>query len=493
MKRNTIIELVFFALLFAGCAKETEPMKWVDLRFFADDSYTLSAANPEKIVFQVKSTDPWTVYGQNPSWSEITPSSGEAGEIYDVEIQYFNNTDLDDRIDTLIIQSDYWIGKWVHVLQKGTAYLTLNGADDIFLDKDGDSYSFQLASNQKWSAKVSEGGEWLNIVSGIEGEGDAEIEVEVKKNTDEKRNGLVSIYDRHGKLAYNVIVGQDGIQLEPALFEIKTDCSGKIYPLEVASNTKWHVELPSEAADWYKFTSTSFEGTQTLNIELTENTTPDVRKLQFVLVSDDNESIRKEITLKQAYEVPTERRPYYVNDPDPDKDDWTKDGNPTRKGTLTLDANGKATFSGDARVMGGAIAKGTYTFHISSMSADAYSIIYFIDDANRNYEIFWHLDASKTSTSIGLRPAPVTDWKASNVNFKVTDEHNLSLDITKSESGFAIFNWLLDGVQFCSYVADGNLGGPKVVFGAKMVIHLGATKGTVSYDWWEFTPAIDWD
>ncbi len=493
MKIKFLISSVFSALLLAGCAEETEQLKSVDLRYLAEDEYSLNALSPEPIRIQVKSSDPWTVTAQNPDWSVITPSSGEAGELYDVEIRYHDNVELDDRIDTLIIKSDYWIGKWVHVLQKGTAFMTLDGAEDIFLNKDGDSYKIVLASNQKWSAAVSEGSDWLSIAAGTEGEGNGEIEVSVVKNTDERRYGELTVYDRHGKAAYEVAVTQDGIQIDPVLYDIKTDSSGKVYELDVVSNSKWHVELPTESADWYSFSTTAFEGSQTLKINLTENKSPDVRKLKFTLVSDDNDKIRKEISLKQAYEVPTERKPYYVNDPDPDKDDWVKDGNPNRKGTFTLDAAGKASFSGDARIMGGAVARGTYTFHVASMSADAYAILYFISKENSTYEIRWHLDASNVTTSVSLRPTPVSDWQANNIGFSVTEQHEVSLSISKSESDFAIFDWILDGKTFCSYTADGNTGGPKIPFGSGMSIHLGATKGSVSYDWWEYTPAVDWD
>ena len=73
---------------------------------------------------------------------------------------------MDDRTDTVTIKSDYWIGKEVSIIQKGIAYLTLENADDLLLEKEETTCSFNVKSNQIWSAAVTEGDEWLSIQSG---------------------------------------------------------------------------------------------------------------------------------------------------------------------------------------------------------------------------------------------------------------------------------------------------------------------------------------
>lgn len=42
---------------------DSEAEKWVDLRYRVEDSYLVEAKNPEPVSFQVKSTDPWEVFG----------------------------------------------------------------------------------------------------------------------------------------------------------------------------------------------------------------------------------------------------------------------------------------------------------------------------------------------------------------------------------------------------------------------------------------------
>ena len=123
-----VLPALLCPFLLLSCS-EKEPMKWVDLRFLAEDRYELTAFDPEPIVLQVKSTDPWTVYGQHQDWCAISPAEGGPDELFEVTVTYTDNTGLDDRIDTLIIQSDYWIGKWVEVFQHGTAYLDFENAE----------------------------------------------------------------------------------------------------------------------------------------------------------------------------------------------------------------------------------------------------------------------------------------------------------------------------------------------------------------------------
>ena len=85
-------------------------MKWVDLRYRAEDSYSLPWESPEAFSFLVKSTDPWTVRSYNPDWCTITPAEGEGNpvineaETFTVTVQYKDNAQLDDRVDTLEIK-----------------------------------------------------------------------------------------------------------------------------------------------------------------------------------------------------------------------------------------------------------------------------------------------------------------------------------------------------------------------------------------------------
>lgn len=476
--------------VFSCADRNAGPLKWVDLRYEAEDSYSLPAASPEPFTFRVRSSDPWRVYGYNPEWSTITPSEGEAGVDYDVTVAYSDNPGLDDRTDTLVIRSDYWTGKWIRVVQKGTAYLDFENADDILLNMGGGEGSFGIRSNQNWSVEVTEGSRWLSLSGVPEGSGDGIVRLSAVRNTDEIRYGKVAVYDRHGELFREISVTQDGVQIVPATSLVKTDSDGKEYSLEVVANSAWRVETES-SGDWFSFPQTRFDGSAGLRIVLSENASPDVRSLRFRLVSEENGNISKEIVLKQAYRVEKVRRPFYVDDPDPDLNDWVKDGNPNRKGTFGLSSSGVASFSGDARILSARTGKGTYRYHLKSMSPDAYVIIYFLDRGNSSQEIRWHLDGKKGMTAMSLRPTPSPN-EVTNVSFDSGLPHTLALDLSMSEYGYLQFEWSLDGQTLNTYVADGSTGGPKITFGGMVTVHLGTTAGSAEFDWWEYTPAIDW-
>lgn len=164
--------LVLSAL--CGCGQKAEtPQKWVDLRYRVDDSYELPARGAQPFTMVISSTDPWTVTSAHPDWCIIDNEEGEAsaaddillgkGEKTTVRVKYYDNTELDDRIDKIMIRSDYWLGKTVTVYQKGIAYLSIPDEEqEITVSKFGGEYSFSIQSNQDWSAKVTEG-DWITI------------------------------------------------------------------------------------------------------------------------------------------------------------------------------------------------------------------------------------------------------------------------------------------------------------------------------------------
>lgn len=464
------------AVVLSACNKDDEPMKWVDLRYIADDSYTLDAANPQPIKLQVKSTDPWVVFSQHADWCSITPAEGGPDELFDVTVTYEDNTGLDDRIDTLIIQSDYWIGKWVQVVQRGTAYLTLENDKDILLTQTGSSHTFRVLSNQDWSASVTEGTEWLSISSGSEGTLNGEVTVAAIENKGEKRYGVVTVFDRHDTAVATVSVTQDGVQLDPAETLVKADYTAQEYRIQVTSNAEWVVSKDNEDIEWYSFPTTEFSGSQELVIRLDENTGSAVRSATFTLSTKVVEGITpvtKQITLKQANN-PTPVR--YEFD-DVEKGKWT-----VNNGTVTF-ADGDATCTA-GRITRDGFAPGYYTFRIKSWSTDAMSVIFFTYGST---EIRWHTNAGSGMTDISTTP-----WlNTSNVAFDPAQPHSLGLNLT-DENGYMKIEWILDGQTFYSHVADGRDNGPTISASAQAFVYLGSSSGTVVYDWWEYTAPIDW-
>ena len=281
------------------------------------------------------------------------------------------------------------------------------------------------------------------------------------------------------------------MQLDPAETLIRLDHKAQEYRLPVVSNAEWAVVKDDVNMTWYSFAETSFNGNGELVINIDENQGTSIRTATFTLettaTAEGITPVRRQITLQQAMDPPADRTQF-------DEWSWWADPSSGRTGTITY--NGDNTiFSGDNRFIrsgtNAITAEGQYIFRIVSMSSDAYSIIYFLSGNN---EIRWHLNAETRMTECSTRPDKTTDV-INNVSFDPTVSHELALDITRTEGGYLRFEWILDGESLGSTVADGQDGGP-LLDGETLTLHVGATKGTVEYDYMDYKipfDQIEWD
>lgn len=296
-----IICLLQLLFLFEGCVKENET-KYVDLRFRVEDSYFVDAVSPQQIQFLVKSTEPWEILGDE-SWYTVNPNSGPAGETATVTISFNENTDLDDRSSEISIKSDYWVGKTFLVTQKGCAFLRAD-KEELSMPKKDNISSITIESNQDWSSVVTEGDNWLEIISGSQGKLDGEIKIKSKENKGEMRKGEVTVYDRHTKPMLKIICNQDGLILQP----ISPD-NGKWFALQaekqrftipVTSDMLWTAEKSDKTQEWFTINSETTKDCLVLDLEA--NYGKSVREGTIILKSvptDDSRQIVKKVKFKQ--------------------------------------------------------------------------------------------------------------------------------------------------------------------------------------------------
>lgn len=459
-----------------SCKDGDGTIKSVDLRYKVEDSYLLEASNPQKIEFLVKSSDPWIVYGK-ADWHSISPDHGEAGETFTVCISCEENTALDDRRDTVVIKSDYWVGKEFVVTQKGIAYLTLEGHENFTLGKGDEQGSFNILANQNWSAKVTDGAEWLSIVKGDKGSQNGEVTLAAIANKGEARTGVVTIYDRHNIEVAVVSCTQDGLALNPESLLYKVMYDVEVLTIPVESNAEWTVSKANDDDEWFSLAQTEFTGSSDLIINMEPNKGSSTRTTQIIFSTKAVEGVQpvvKTLTLKQAYLPKPVVREF-------EKADlggrWTSTG-------------GTISFDGDAHIAGGRIAQGDfapgyYSFYIKEMSADAYPVIYFTYD---DKEIRWHIDASNGTTDISTRPWTPTE--GSNVKIDITQPHVLSLDLSDAD-GYMQVDWLLDGKSLLKSVANipNNF---MIPFGSSSYTLIGCDNGSCVFDKYEYTEPIDW-
>lgn len=464
------------ALAFPACDSDSGPVKTVDLRYRVEDVYRLDATAPEPVAFVVKSSDPWRVYGK-ADWYTVSPDRGEAGEKYTVEIRCTDNRALDDRTDTLTIQSDYWIGKRFTVIQQGTAYLRLESDEPFTLGKNAGQGAFRVLSNQDWSVEITGGSEWLSVAAGATGSLDGEVTLAVTANTGEARSGQATVYDRHGEKAARLVCRQDGVTLNPASLLYKEAYDTETLRIPVESNADWTVTKENPDDEWFAFDRSEFSGSDELIVRLEPNKGSATRTTRLIFSTRQAEGVQpvvKTLVLKQAYLPKPVVREF-------EKADlggrWSATG-------------GTVAFDGDAHIAGGRIAQdgfapGLYSFYLKEMSADAYTVIYF---TYGDIEIRWHIDAASGLTDISTRPWTPTE--GSNVAIDIAQPHVLSFHLTDA-GGYMQVEWLLDGQSLHKTIANipNNF---TLSSGASSYTLVGCDKGSCVYDKYEYTEPVDW-
>ena len=316
ISKTGLLAFFTFAMAFSlSCCKEDELEKWVDLRYRVNDSYTLDSKGLEAegnvgFSFFVKSTAPWEVVGTpGQDWYTLSPQSGEAGEKYEVTFICKENKDLDDRIDTLSIRSDYWTGKQFVVTQQGIAYLKYES--NVMIPKQGGEASFQVKSNQKWTAKVTSGESWLSIVSGDSGEFDGEVTVKTDDvNKGERRIGQVTLYDRHGVVRQIVDCPQYGVVLVPAVPEngkwFALEHQAQVFTIPVEADGEWEAVKDNEEDDWFDIAPGTSMNQLVINVK--EHTGEKVREAKVYLMTkaaEGTDPVRKEVKFKQINPLTT--------------------------------------------------------------------------------------------------------------------------------------------------------------------------------------------
>ena len=321
MKKTFILFCCAAALVtgLTGCQQKEpeEPVKVVDLRYRAQDSYDLPAAGAKAFTILVASTDPWTVTSEHPDWCIISEEEGDASdptlvhegkaEATVIRVQYYDNTFLDDREDKITIQSDYWVGKVITVRQKGSAFLTVS-EDDLEQDvtKAGGDHFIHIKSNQDWSAKVTGGDYGTGVVT-----------VNAAENSSELRYAEVTVYDRHDTPAALIKFTQDGVQLVPLTMEVRAGYDQASAEVEVLSNAKWVVTKETETDDWFEILTPSGEGDGKIQLSFTQNNEDGLRTaviiLKNVVAHEGDYAAIKEIVVKQAYRIEP-KRVYMNND-----------------------------------------------------------------------------------------------------------------------------------------------------------------------------------
>lgn len=473
-------------LSVSSCSKTQKEAPKMKLQNTAENEYVVDARNPEPIEFLVRSLNhDWEMYSENPDWCEIEPAGGEKAEICKVKVIYKPNMSLDGREDRLVMKSDGIVGKEIVVRQGGQAIApaVVSGPSEIM--REGGESSFTFTSNQKWSAKVTEGGTWLSIKSGMEGEPQGSdlipeefsVVLQSEKNNGDVKTGTVTVYDRNGKEAFVVTAHLQGAVFDLETVDLKTLYNDAGTTLKVTTSADWKAvkDIDDETTGWYGFEKTEFSGDGVLPIHLTENTGNEIRTATFTLMTmsdDESSAIKRTVTIRQA---PAVKRHYF------------KDGVAVfSEGKQPSISESGAAFSGNNQAIAGNLKPGNYKFRVRRDSEDAIVRMFYIfsQDKKSSSELRWHLNAAATALS-------TTPWSAStnkNIDSKDTAKwYDIEMRMSETANGYINATWLLDGevVKTIDTEKMKNASFAPALWNSAMSIRIGSGAGKVTFEWYE--------
>ena len=505
--------------MFAGCSSKNEIPQAnkdvVELRYRVESEYQLPARDAAPFTIVVKSSRPWSIASQHPDWCIIGQEEGEAvdgalvhegkGESTSVKVQYYDNTDLDDRIDKIEIASDYLVAKTVTVYQRGIAYLNVPEADiegGLFVEKPQGSVTINIKANQKWSTKILpyEGGttDWLSISEGETGELDGTVTVAVKENTGEKRYAFVGVYDRHDEERAMIKITQDGVQLDPEAFEIRLGYDQVAATLHVVSNSAWVVEKQGES-DWFSIDNPTGHNNDG-DFSITVQPNPDGKALRKGVVTiktvptnSGDPVIEKEIAIKQAYPI----NPVRVVMNNDVMGSWSSDW-----ANAPIFTEGVGTlFTSKARLHNGEMKFGTYSFRWKDWTDDVRIRHWFCFSKSAELKI----DVRPTKPYISFdfnapdgldtqKPSIIYSYDA--IDWSKPVEVTVKFDPSGTE--YCHVTYLCNGVEMASFDTSENTM-CTTTWGSDINMYIGAdlesgkTAGSAVLEWYEYTEPINWD
>ena len=511
MKRYLLTFCAAVALIsgLGGCQqKEEEPMKIVDLRYRAEDSYDLPASGAKAFTILVVSSDPWTVTSAHPDWCIISEEEGEASdpdlvhqgkaEATTIRVQYYDNIDLDDREDKITIKSEYWVGKEITVRQKGSAFLTVSEEDlDQDVTKQGGDHFIHIDSNQDWSVLVTDG-DWVTVTEGATGNGTGVVTVSAAENSSELRYAEVTVFDRHDVATALIKFTQDGVQLVPLSTEIRAGYDQLTGELEVQSNAEWVVTKESESDDWFEILTPSGEGNGKIQLSFTQNDTEGLRSaviiLKNVVAGEGDYAATKEIVVKQAYKITPVRVPFNNDELGNWSSDWTN------APSYSKDLGG-TLFTAKSRLHNSSMPFGNYTFHWSAITQNPAS-------ATTVRVRHWFCFDEGAELKADIRPGDGKigyDVNAAGDGNKPTLEAYTDLDFTQpveitykfdpSGAGFCHVTYLVNGVETNSFDTSETLL-RTITWGTNINLYIGVdneNSGSAVLEWYEYTPPMNWE
>ena len=265
----SIFKLLFiFTLAFSinSCQKlsiDTQPDAVAKFEIDAMAEYSVVAASPSAITFNVSSNRAWKIVS-DAQWCEVTPSmSSMSSLIAEVTVTCGDNGELISREANLTfevegIEEDFSI----KIMQEEKSSFTIQPIDEM-IDSSGGEYSFTVASNREWSVRSDK--QWVSFDK-TQGEGSGQaaiVMVNFTPNTGALRSAMIILSNGMEEKSFSV--QQQGFVLNFEELGSELDATlpanggSKIFNIE--ANVEWEATCEDPTATLEKVSATELKVT----------------------------------------------------------------------------------------------------------------------------------------------------------------------------------------------------------------------------------------
>lgn len=244
----------------------------------------------------------WTVSTDSSSWLNIQGSTRGTGPSTFVLVPHDNTTSKKRTGKITVTNSETSTSKTISVEQKRYEFEASGSAYNNCGPVDAASYSFNITCSGDWAVENSSN--WLSIDK-KGGSGNGRTTISVAKNIEtSQRQGTVYIYSTlHGKndsdFSKKISITQRGYEFDSTPVSQNLEAvvgAGKSIDIYFTCSGSWSV---NGCPNWITCTPFSGSGDGRVSLVPTNNSMPGERKAQITIVSSDNSSFKKEVTITQ--------------------------------------------------------------------------------------------------------------------------------------------------------------------------------------------------
>ena len=286
-------------MLLLTCSDGNDPIKEIEKPKEENPFITLKKANIDftneggSEAITIESNVTWTTKS-SAGWCTVTSSSGNKSTA-SITLTAAANEDYDNRSCTVTIESG-GITKTITVNQGENLGLLIT-QDRYELSNEEATIKVEVKANVDFEVAINDA--WITKIE-TRGLTTSEMEFKIAENdTYGNRDGFITINQKDGDMVSTITIFQsqeDAIILSEKDFDISSEAQS--VEVEVKTNIDYEIIIPEDAKDWVSHTTTRALRTETVVLDIAENTDYDRRGAE-IYVKDKVSDLQDTIIINQ--------------------------------------------------------------------------------------------------------------------------------------------------------------------------------------------------